>query len=497
MTTAPAYDNSVRIGYARVSTRAQEHQAQLDALAAAHCREIITETASTRGDRPKLREALGQLQAGDTLVIYKPDRVARSMKELLVLLEDQLHARGINLHILTGICAGIHRPDGATIADKMLFMVAAMAAEMERDLIRERTLDGLRAVEAQGRRGGRPAAVNDDVLAVARARQSRGESVTAIARHLKIGRSTLYRALQPHERDPAAAAMEPARLGARSGVAPCRPGDLGHAQRGGPGGSTSPLAGPAGPPRGRRPADPCDRAVRDPASDVATVAGPLPGRRTGWPGPGRARRPGPFPLSRAVAASGRGTGVAHARPVRRTGAPPGHRGRGAGRMARPVLLWVYAIICGIDPALRTLAVEGARRYAEVFELVYRRQASRPNEIWQADHTQLDLWVVTPAGSPARPWLTVIEDDHSRAIAGYAVNLGAPSALQTALVLRQAIWRKAEPGWHVCGIPGVFHTDHGSDFTSRHLEQAAADLGMRPGVLPARPHHAAGERWSAT
>lgn len=201
MTTAPAYDNSVRIGYARVSTRAQEHQAQLDALAAAHCREIVVETASTRGDRPKLREALGKLQAGDTLVIYKPDRVARSMKELLVLLEDELHARGINRHILTGICAGIHRPDGATIADKMLFM----AAEMERDLIRERTLDGLRAAEAQGRRGGRPPAVDEDVLAVARARQSRGESVTAIARHLKIGRSTLYRALQPQDLIPSAA----------------------------------------------------------------------------------------------------------------------------------------------------------------------------------------------------------------------------------------------------------------------------------------------------
>ncbi len=213
MTTAPAYDNSVRIGYARVSTRAQEHQAQLDALAAAHCREIITETASTRGDRPRLREALGKLQAGDTLVVYKPDRVARSMKELLVLLEDQLHARGVNLHILTGICAGIHRPDGAAIADKMLFMVAAMAAEMERDLIRERTLDGLRAAQAQGRRSGRPAAVDDDVLAVARARQSRGESVTAIARHLKIGRSTLYRALQPREADLASAAAAALGLG--------------------------------------------------------------------------------------------------------------------------------------------------------------------------------------------------------------------------------------------------------------------------------------------
>ena len=60
MTAAPAFDNSVRIGYARVSTRAQEHQAQLDALAAAHCREIITETASTRGDRPRLRQALSR-----------------------------------------------------------------------------------------------------------------------------------------------------------------------------------------------------------------------------------------------------------------------------------------------------------------------------------------------------------------------------------------------------------------------------------------------------
>ena len=210
MTTAPAFDNNVRIGYARVSTRAQEHQAQLNALAAAHCREIITETASTRDARPKLHATLAALRAGDTLVIYKPDRVARSMKELLVLLEDQLHARGINLHILTGICAGIHRPDGATIADKMLFMVAAMAAEMERDLIRERTLDGLRAAEAQGRRGGRPPAVDEDVLAIARDRQSRGESVTAIARHLQIGRSTLYRALQPPEADPAPAAAEPA-----------------------------------------------------------------------------------------------------------------------------------------------------------------------------------------------------------------------------------------------------------------------------------------------
>ena len=100
------------------------------------------ETASTRDSRPKLHAALAVLQPGDTLVIYKPDRVARSMKELLVLREDQLHGRGIGLHILTGICAGLHRPDDATIADKVLFMVAAVAAEMERDLIRERTSTG-------------------------------------------------------------------------------------------------------------------------------------------------------------------------------------------------------------------------------------------------------------------------------------------------------------------------------------------------------------------
>lgn len=67
-------------------------------------------------------------------MIYKPDRVARLMKELLVLLEDELHAREINLEILSNMCAGLHKPIGATVADKILFLVAAMAAEMERDL---------------------------------------------------------------------------------------------------------------------------------------------------------------------------------------------------------------------------------------------------------------------------------------------------------------------------------------------------------------------------
>lgn len=200
----PAYSNAVRIGYARVSGRSQDHQLQLDALGAAGCREVIIETASTRGERPKLRATLDALKPGDTLVIYKPDRVARSMKELLVLLEDELGARDINLHILSGICADLHRPNAVNIADKMLFMVAAMAAEMERDLIKERTLDGLAAAAAQGRKGGRPLALDPDNLAVALARRARGESVTAIAARLKVGRSTLYRALQP-DSDPASA----------------------------------------------------------------------------------------------------------------------------------------------------------------------------------------------------------------------------------------------------------------------------------------------------
>jgi putative transposase len=90
---------------------------------------------------------------------------------------------------------------------------------------------------------------------------------------------------------------------------------------------------------------------------------------------------------------------------------------------------------------------------------------------------LDIYLLNDQGEPERPWLAVIIDDYSRAIAGFGVSFRAPSILQTLLVLRQAIWRKASPHWHLCGIPDVFYTDHGSDFTSRHLEQVGADLHM--------------------
>jgi putative transposase len=139
---------------------------------------------------------------------------------------------------------------------------------------------------------------------------------------------------------------------------------------------------------------------------------------------------------------------------------------------------VYTLVRQLDPALVMLAQEGSKVYRDRFDLLHRREASSPNEIWQADHTPLDIWIIDDRGQPARPWLTVIIDDYSRAVASFRVGLNAPSALGTALSLRQGIWRKQDPRWQICGIPGVFYTDHGSDFTSKHLEQVAADLKMQ-------------------
>lgn len=139
---------------------------------------------------------------------------------------------------------------------------------------------------------------------------------------------------------------------------------------------------------------------------------------------------------------------------------------------------VRDIVRRLNPAMLTLAHEGAAAFRDKFELVHRHRADRPNATWQADHTQLDILILDSGGKKVRPWLTTVVDDHSRAIAGYMVFLGAPSALNTSLALRQAIWRKADPTWPVCGIPDVLHVDHGSDFTSLHLEQAAADLRIQ-------------------
>ena len=146
--------------------------------------------------------------------------------------------------------------------------------------------------------------------------------------------------------------------------------------------------------------------------------------------------------------------------------------------ARPSYSTVRSILHRLDPALVTLALDGPAAYRDRHELVFRRRAERPNAIWQADHTELDILIVGADGKPERPWLTVVIDDYSRAICGYTVFTGAPSAINTALALRQAIWRKTNPAWAMCGLPDVLHVDHGSDFTSRHLEYTAVALKIR-------------------
>ena len=109
---------------------------------------------------------------------------------------------------------------------------------------------------------------------------------------------------------------------------------------------------------------------------------------------------------------------------------------------------VYRIVSALPADLVTLAHEGTKAYSNTFELIHRREADRPNAIWQADHTPLDILLVCPDGQAAKPWLTTIIDDHCRAVAGYFLSFEEPSALHTSLALRQAIWRKEDPRWTV-------------------------------------------------
>jgi putative transposase len=139
---------------------------------------------------------------------------------------------------------------------------------------------------------------------------------------------------------------------------------------------------------------------------------------------------------------------------------------------------VYDIVRSMDPALVKLAHEGTKAYQQSYDLLFRREARHPNEIWQADHTLLDIWLLNEDGQTAKPWLTVIEDDYSRCIAGYFLSFKHPNTLHTSLALRQAIWRKPEAGWRICGIPETFYTDHGSDFISNHMQQVSVDLQVR-------------------
>ncbi|MFB0626075.1 recombinase family protein [Streptomyces sp. AB3(2024)] len=180
------------IGYARVSTDDQEALLQHDALTLAGCARIFTDKASGKNtDRPELTAALDYLRPGDTLCVWKLDRFARSLIDLVTLV-DSLTVRGIGFKVLTGALASIdpNTPDG-----RLMLQVVGAMAEFERSLIKDRTRAGLDAARAQGRTGGRPAVMDADKLAAAKARRDKGESVTAIAKALGVSRATLYRAL--------------------------------------------------------------------------------------------------------------------------------------------------------------------------------------------------------------------------------------------------------------------------------------------------------------
>ena len=182
------------IGLARVSTDGQDAQLQRDALTEARCARIFEEKTSTRNaatDRPGLVAALDYLRSGDTLCVWKLDRLGRSVKDVLIIADD-LHERGIGLRILTGKLSGGYSPAGE---GKFFFTMMAAFAELERDIIHERTMAGLAAARAQGRRGGRPTVMDADKLAAARARRERGESPTQIARALGVSRASVYRHL--------------------------------------------------------------------------------------------------------------------------------------------------------------------------------------------------------------------------------------------------------------------------------------------------------------
>ena len=180
------------VGLARVSTDAQDAQLQRDALTEAGCGRIFEEKVSTRKtDRPGLAAALDYLRPGDTLCVWKLDRLGRSVKDVLIIADD-LHERGIGVRILTGKLSGIYTPAGE---GKFFFTMMAAFAELERDIIHERTMAGLAAARAQGRRGGRPTVMDGDKLAAARARRASGESPTQIARALGVSRASVYRHL--------------------------------------------------------------------------------------------------------------------------------------------------------------------------------------------------------------------------------------------------------------------------------------------------------------
>jgi len=178
------------VGYARVSTQDQKPELQLDALKAAGCEKIFVEKASgAQRERPELTAALDYMRGGDTLVVWRLDRLARSMKQLIETVEG-LEEREIGFRSVTEAI------DTTTAGGKLIFHVFGALAEFERSIIRERTRAGLDAAKARGRKGGRPPKLTGDDLKAARAMLAdKSITVEEVAKRLNVSPATLYRHL--------------------------------------------------------------------------------------------------------------------------------------------------------------------------------------------------------------------------------------------------------------------------------------------------------------
>jgi DNA invertase Pin-like site-specific DNA recombinase len=184
--------SSYRIGYARVSTLEQDEALQHDALTAAGCERVFVDRVSGKLEhRPALDAMLDQLRPGDSVTVWRLDRLGRSLRHLIDVVAD-LEARGVAFRSLT------ESLDTSTPGGKLTFHLFGALAEFERDLIRERTMAGLTAARARGRQGGRPSVWTPAKLKVARSMYADGEhDVATIARVVGVSRASVYRALTP------------------------------------------------------------------------------------------------------------------------------------------------------------------------------------------------------------------------------------------------------------------------------------------------------------
>lgn len=184
------------IGYARVSTQEQELNLQLDALLKAGCKEheIFTDKISgAKAERPGLEKCLQTLQPGDTLLVWRLDRLGRSVSHLISLVDD-LKKKGIKFK---SICENIIDTSTSSPMSELIFNLFAALAEFERNLIKERVMAGLNAARARGRKGGRiPVSSKDPrVIMAKKMHKDHGMEIDDICKTIKISRSTFYRYL--------------------------------------------------------------------------------------------------------------------------------------------------------------------------------------------------------------------------------------------------------------------------------------------------------------